>query len=472
MSQNVQSSVLSAASNCTALPDDLVTKQLVLFYLFFRRWTGTVAMQRGDFVGAPSDEIAANYGQKRVIDPQELNVFEKLKKRADTILRDTGLPFCKGYAVPVSKAEEVYKALKDVAEEYNAERDRLISNIGQLCQDWSQKNPGCTLPTVLAENVSGRINADFSAMSFQPLDTQYDPQQKNQQAKTQVSGGLWQTMLSEVAERASGLLKKSVLNKSAEDLSQRTLNVLKGIESKIESLLFLNTGMQPLQTFVKQLLEEMPTKGRYTEAQFQILKNGLTLLSDIDKLNAIASGQLDLNTMLQSLNLSSSVLSTSTPSLAFGTASQPTEQTQPTQLQQPQLSIPPQPQAPCACASSSGDSAELPLGVSDVPEVPDVSEVSKEEKVSEPSQASSPWDDLEKELALISEGENGSEWDQGDKGDKGAHESADSQTETAAQTESAMKSSESNASNVSTELSNPVLNATSNVVSMPFMTPF
>lgn len=457
MSQNVQSSVLSAASNCTALPDDLVTKQLVLFYLFFRRWTGTVAMQRGDFVGAPSDEIAANYGQKRVIDPQELNVFEKLKKRADTILRDTGLPFCKGYAVPVSKAEEVYKALKDVAEEYNAERDRLISNIGQLCQDWSQKNPGCALPTVLAENVSGRINADFSAMSFQPLDTQYDPQQKNQQAKTQVSGGLWQTMLSEVAERASGLLKKSVLNKSAEDLSQRTLNVLKGIESKIESLLFLNTGMQPLQTFVKQLLEEMPTKGRYTEAQFQILKNGLTLLSDIDKLNAIASGQLDLNTMLQALNLSSSVLSTSTPSLAFGTASQPT---------QPQLSIQPQPQEPCACASSSGDSAELPLEVSNVPEAPDVSEVSKEEKVSEPSQVSSPWDDLEKELALISEGENDFE------GDKGAHESADSQTETVAQTESAMESNVSNVSNVSTELSTPVLNATSNVVSMPFMTPF
>lgn len=448
MSQNVQSSVLPTASNCTVLPDELVTKQLVLFYLFFRRWTGTVAMQRGDFVGAPSDEIAANYGQKRVIDPQELNVFEKLKKRADTILRDTGLPFCKGYAVPVSKAEEVYKALKDVAEEYNAERDRLISNIAQLCQDWSQKNPGCTLPTVVAENVSGRINADFSAMSFQPLDTQYDPQQKNQQAKTQVSGGLWQTMLSEVADRASGLLKKSVLNKSAEDLSQRTLNVLKGIESKIESLLFLNTGMQPLQAFVKQLLDEMPTKGRYTESQFQILKNGLTLLSDIDKLNAIASGQLDLNTMLQSLNLSSSVISTSSPSLAFGTASQPQ------QLLQPQLSIQPQPQTPCACASSSGDSAELTLEASEVSEE---SEVSKGEKVSESSQASSPWDDLEKELALISEGAEGTQ---------GANDPTDSQTETAA-----LDTNNELSKPVSVN-SNPVLNPSSNVVSMPFMTPF
>lgn len=88
MSNNVKTSTSEAAANCVALPQDYLTKNLVIFYLFFRQWTGSVAMTRADYSDGikdgtlPPDEVTANYGQKRVIDPKHLRIFETLKKRA------------------------------------------------------------------------------------------------------------------------------------------------------------------------------------------------------------------------------------------------------------------------------------------------------------------------------------------------------------------------------------------------------
>ena len=86
MSNNVKTSTSEAAANCVALPQDYLTKNLVIFYLFFRQWTGSVAMTRADYSDGikdgtlPPDEVTANYGQKRVIDPKHLRIFETLKK--------------------------------------------------------------------------------------------------------------------------------------------------------------------------------------------------------------------------------------------------------------------------------------------------------------------------------------------------------------------------------------------------------
>ena len=88
---NVINSTSTAADNCVELPAHLKAKKLVVFYLFFRQWTGTVSMSRSDYSARtdgslPPDEVTANYGMKRVIDPKHLRIFDTLKKRAETIL--------------------------------------------------------------------------------------------------------------------------------------------------------------------------------------------------------------------------------------------------------------------------------------------------------------------------------------------------------------------------------------------------
>lgn len=299
MSNNVKTSTSEAAANCVALPQDYLTKNLVIFYLFFRQWTGSVAMTRADYSDGikdgtlPPDEVTANYGQKRVIDPKHLRIFETLKKRAETVLNDNGLPFCKGYAIPVDKAQEVADAIRVIAEDYNAKRDEFVRDMPQRCQEWINQNPAFAArmvvpsPVVIAE----RINADFSLCQFMPVNATID----KTGSLNRTVGGLFEEVLRDISKRSKLLLHRSVVGKQPEDLSQRTLSTLKVMREKLTSLQFLNSGVRPLLELLNRLLAIMPTKGKFSTQQFNILSGALGLMCDESLLNEVATGRLTLD---------------------------------------------------------------------------------------------------------------------------------------------------------------------------------
>ena len=295
---NVINSTSDAASNCVDLPPELMAENLVVIYLFFRQWTGTVSMSRADYsVGSdgslPPEAVAANYGQKRVIDPVHLRTFDAIKKRADTLLADAGLPFCKGTVVPIEKAPEVVAALNELAVEYNQKRDQFVTEIPRRFQEWMQKNPEFSgrIPAPCPEDIANRINADFSVFRFQPLAPEIDATG----SLTRSVNGLFGEVIRDVSKRSFQLFRRSVSGKSADDLSQRTLSGLKLLKTKLESLQFVNSGVRPIGELVARVLSIMPNKGRFSTEQFNALHAALGLLSNESLLLEVARGKLTLD---------------------------------------------------------------------------------------------------------------------------------------------------------------------------------
>lgn len=105
---NVTTSINTVADRCVDLPVELKAQKLCVIYLFFRQWTGTATMQRADYmIGKdgylPPEEVTANYGQKRVIDPVHLRVFDTLKNEPRLFLPTTACPFAKVLYYPSTR---------------------------------------------------------------------------------------------------------------------------------------------------------------------------------------------------------------------------------------------------------------------------------------------------------------------------------------------------------------------------------
>ncbi|WP_443743370.1 DUF3150 domain-containing protein [Sutterella sp.] len=299
MSENVSTSVRAEAGKCVDLPASMKAAKLAVIYLFFRQWTGTVTMSRNDFeVGAdgslPPEDITASLGQKKLVDPRHLRVFATLKKRAETLLDEQGLPFCKGMAVPLDRAKEIVEALRQIAEEYNHERDLFVGALPKLSQEWLASHPEFAnrLPSPSPELVAGKIDADFAVTQFTPceLDATGSLNRKVE--------GLFEAAIADIAKKSRDLLMRSLNGKTAEDLSQKTLNRIKTIKAKLEGLRFINSGVNPLIEMLNRLLGLMPTKGKFSENQAAILCAALGLMSNEQSLREVASGTQTLDRFL------------------------------------------------------------------------------------------------------------------------------------------------------------------------------
>lgn len=321
---NVITSTSNAAEHCTNLPVDLMSKKLCLVYLFFRQWTGTTTMQKADYsVGKdghlPPAQVTANYGQKRVIDPAHLRVFDTLKKRAETVLADAGLPFCKGTVIPCEKAAEVMAKLKNIADEYNRARDNFCATLDEKCREWIKNNPQfsaqlqASQPT--AADVAQKINADYAVFRFTPAEAAID--QTNSLNRT--VDGLFGEVIQDVAKRSRLLHKRSIAGKSADDLSQRTLSTLKVLKDKLTGLRFLDSGVTPIIDLIDRVLSLMPRRGKFSLDQYNALNASLGVLCDAQLLEEVARKKLTLNEHLAKV----------LPSLASAASAAPIQPVQP-----------------------------------------------------------------------------------------------------------------------------------------------
>lgn len=300
MNANVINSTSSVAAQCVELPSELKAEKLCVVYLFFRQWTGTASMKRTDYNlgkdgSMPPAEVTANYGQKKVIDPAALRIFDNLKTRAETLLEDSGVPFCKGMAIPLDKAPKLIDGIRQIAEEYNRERDQFVAELPKLSAEWIARNPkfAAQIQAAMPQpgDIASRINADFSVFRFQPIGLEID---KTDSLSRSVSG-LFGEVIRDVAKRSGTLYRRSVMGRSADDLSQKTLSALKVLREKLAGLRFLSSGVDPLLELISRLLAIMPTKGKFSSYQFNALAAGLSLLSNESLLKEVAEGRLTLD---------------------------------------------------------------------------------------------------------------------------------------------------------------------------------
>ncbi|MDV5469039.1 DUF3150 domain-containing protein [Klebsiella pneumoniae] len=75
-------------------------------------------------------------------DPAKLKGFHRLKTETRRLLLKFGMPFMNGFAVPVSKTDEICNKLNDINFQFNQLKQDFIKGYNKAVDEWCQENPG------------------------------------------------------------------------------------------------------------------------------------------------------------------------------------------------------------------------------------------------------------------------------------------------------------------------------------------
>lgn len=289
----MQKNLLSTALEACEIP---LTEKLVVVHLDFRQWTGTTVFKETDFqIGEngrlPPKAIIRELGSKNIIDPKLLERFNTIKQRARSLLEANGVPFMGGWGIPLDRAEEILKELKTHADEYESEKAEFLKNYDVKVDEWIRQNP--EFETQLREavktafDVDSRIYARFTAVKIAPVGD-------NDGLDAEV-GSLGGRLLKSISQAATRLLVESLTGKNETGVTQRPVGTLRKMREKLLGLQFLDDGISPLISMIDETIRRLPKSGKISGQAFWLMQGCVSILSDIDRMKAIASGRLTLD---------------------------------------------------------------------------------------------------------------------------------------------------------------------------------
>lgn len=276
--------------------------RLAVVILDFRQWSGTTVLRENDFkLGEegklPPKEVIAQLGQKNILDPKLLDRFNTIKSRAIRCLQDNGVSFLGGYAVPLDKAPDVLAQIDGFVRDYEAAKAEFIDRYDSLVEDWIRQNPGFAGELRAAKKsraeVDSKIYARYSVVKVQPIEQDEQISRFNHDVD-----GLTERLLKAVAQTARRLSLGTLAN--AENGKSRVVSIrpvpsLRKISSKLSGLSFLDSGIAPIVDMIESLLAKIPANGRVSGSLFWETQAVVSVLSDVEKMKAIADGSLSLD---------------------------------------------------------------------------------------------------------------------------------------------------------------------------------
>ena len=88
----------------------------------------------------PPDDLAS-LGSKKLVDPDKLAVFNRLKKEAERTCLEHGTRFMGGYAVPRAFADSVVANLDRIQDSFLGARQEFITHYNAWVQEWVTRHP-------------------------------------------------------------------------------------------------------------------------------------------------------------------------------------------------------------------------------------------------------------------------------------------------------------------------------------------
>lgn len=262
--------------------------RIVVIVPRFTQWTGTRAMHEGDFaIGTggqlPPKEVTKSLGLKAIIDTQHLRVFDRLKHKAEAVLEGCGVKYLSGWAVPEEKADQVFKSLDTLVEQYSMEKADFLSRYDSLVKEWADKNPSFAKEIMEGKldvnAVSERISAGYESFRLQPVSAE------KAVALAKSIGGLASELIASVTRSARIFFKESFLGKTR--ASRKTVNAVLKIRQKLQGLAFLSSSILPVIAFIDKVVNEMPSEGYFSGEPFWKLAALVKTLGDATLLEEI-----------------------------------------------------------------------------------------------------------------------------------------------------------------------------------------
>ena len=236
-------------------------------------------------------EDLASLGSKRLLDPDKLTVFNRLKKEAERICLRVGTRFLGGFAVPVESAGSITAELDRIALDFAAAKTEFIAGYDAAVNDWVVRHPefaGIIEQAVdSVEFVSTRLSFDFLVVSVGLPDSLPPPDVARLDSKI---GSLSEQMFYEISVEANQLIEQSLLGK--EQVTRNALRPIRRMRDKLDGLGFLDHRVAPVVNTIDDLLTRIPNKGSIEGSILQEILATAMLLSDPDKTRRHGQGLL------------------------------------------------------------------------------------------------------------------------------------------------------------------------------------
>lgn len=273
-------------------------------------WGGRKKLRKEDLILADGSvlppEDLASLGSKKIADPQELAVFNRLKQEAERICLKVGTRFLGGFAVPEVTIGSIQSELERIASSFGFARNDFLSRYDQTIEDWVAKHPEFAQVIRRAVDPVDVVAAGlrFDYVIFRVTLPAPDPERDSGENAPVISdsldrkvGSLSETLFREIAQDANELVESSLLGRQA--VTRKALNPFKRIRDKLDGLAFLDHRVHPVVETIDNLLARVPRTGTLEGSYLQEVFATALLLSDSERIKRHGDGLLQIEDLSQ-----------------------------------------------------------------------------------------------------------------------------------------------------------------------------
>ena len=236
-------------------------------------------------------EDLASLGSKRLLDPDKLSVFNRLKKEAERICLRIGTRFLGGYAIPGDSATDIIAELERIALDFTAAKMEFLAGYDAAVSDWVVRHPEFADIIEKAvdsvEFVSTRLSFDYLMVTV-GLPAAL-PTADIVRLETKI-GSLSEQMFYEIAVDAHLFIEQSLIGK--DQVTRNALRPIKRMRDKLDGLGFLDYRVEPVVSTIDDLLSRIPSKGAIEGSILQEIFATAMLLADPIKTRQHGQGLL------------------------------------------------------------------------------------------------------------------------------------------------------------------------------------
>jgi len=271
-------------------------EKVVAIHPEIRLWSGRKRLRREDLRKITGDQLPpedlASLGSKRICNPKDVAVFERIKRRVERDCQEVGIRFLGGYAIPEDRMEELLKRIRLNETQFNVERSNFLARYQQAVSDWITAHPqwGDVIQRSVSpqSDVERQLRFDYQVFRVQPADEWQpsgDPTSLQRKADT-LPGRLF----AEVSSEANNALEQTF--KGRNRVTRRALRPIKRIRDKLDGLSFLDVRVSPIVDWIDEILADLPKGGAIEGRALNDLESAMHTLADSDRLKAMGQSRL------------------------------------------------------------------------------------------------------------------------------------------------------------------------------------
>ena len=274
---------------------NIILERVVLVKVEANIYGARKKLKKEDLVLADGSKLPpedlASLGSKRLLDPEQLTVFNRLKKEAERICLRVGTRFLGGFAIPNESAAGITSELERIAQDFAVAKTEFLAGYDAAVTDWVVRHPefaGIIEQAVdSVEFVSTRLSFDYVLVSV-GLPEALPPDDVTR-LETKI-GSLSEQMFYEISVDANQFIEQSLLGK--DQVTRNALRPIRRMRDKLDGLGFLDYRVAPMVNTIDELLAKIPNKGAIAGGILQEILATALLLADPAKTRRHGEGLL------------------------------------------------------------------------------------------------------------------------------------------------------------------------------------